>query len=126
MYNYNAKLVRVIDGDTIVLDVDLGFHVTMRETFRLFGVNAPENTGPTRAEGKAARDFVVGWFDRQHGLCMVNTYKGRSRDKYGRYLAEVWPADGVSEAVWPPAHEGRQVILNEALIAAGHAKKDKP
>ena len=42
MYKYKAKLVRVIDGDTIEAMVDLGFNVWVKQTIRLHGVDAPE------------------------------------------------------------------------------------
>ena len=44
MYEYKAKLVRVIDGDTIDVDIDLGFKVFLqKERVRLFGINTPES-----------------------------------------------------------------------------------
>ena len=55
MYEYNAKLVRVIDGDTVDLDVDLGFHLTIRERFRLEGIDTPEIRGGTDETKAAAR-----------------------------------------------------------------------
>ena len=42
MYTYRAKLVKVVDGDTVDLDVDLGFHTTLRIRGRLIGVDTPE------------------------------------------------------------------------------------
>ena len=45
MYNYPCKVVRVIDGDTAVLEVNLGFNIRFTETFRLLGINAPEKRG---------------------------------------------------------------------------------
>ena len=42
MYTYAARLVRVVDGDTVDLDIDLGFHITVRERFRLAGIDTPE------------------------------------------------------------------------------------
>ena len=41
-YRYRAKLVRVVDGDTIDLDIDLGFYIRITERVRLEGVNTPE------------------------------------------------------------------------------------
>ena len=42
LYTYKARLSRVIDGDTVELNVDLGMSVSVKETFRLYGINAPE------------------------------------------------------------------------------------
>ena len=42
MYTYKAKLIRVIDGDTIVADIDLGFNMILRDQhIRLTGINTP-------------------------------------------------------------------------------------
>jgi micrococcal nuclease len=90
---YAAQLVRVVDGDTLDLRIDLGFDVGMEGRFRLFGVNAPERHGATFAAGEAARRLVEGLLaaagpDRLR----VRTYKDR-REKYGRYLADVFVGD---------------------------------
>ncbi len=42
MYTYNATVVRWVDGDTVILDVDLGFFVSTRQHFRLIDVDTPE------------------------------------------------------------------------------------
>lgn len=113
MNEYRAKLVRVIDGDTVVLDVDLGFHVTMRETFRLVRVNCPEMSGEEKGAGQAAKAFVEGWFATRaaggNEWVEVWTYKPRAQDKYGRWLASVgW--DG-------------KTTLNDTLVQEGHAAR---
>ena len=44
MYEYNCKIVKVVDGDTVDVDIDLGFGVWMRnERVRLYGIDAPES-----------------------------------------------------------------------------------
>ena len=43
MYEYKAKLVRVVDGDTIDCEIDLGFDITVRQRVRFAGINAPES-----------------------------------------------------------------------------------
>ena len=63
LYEYHAKVVRVIDGDTLDLDVSLGFYVTQKVRVRLAGVNTPEmhDTDATkRAAAQAAKSFVEG------------------------------------------------------------------
>ena len=52
MYNYNATCVRVIDGDTIDADIDLGFSVKIKKRIRLAGINAPESRTRNLAERK--------------------------------------------------------------------------
>lgn len=56
-YTRRATVERVIDGDTVVLTVDLGFYCYVRLSCRLFGIDTPELKTP---EGKAARDFLKG------------------------------------------------------------------
>ena len=52
MYNYNATCIRVIDGDTIDADIDLGFSVKIKKRIRLAGINAPESRTRNLAEKK--------------------------------------------------------------------------
>lgn len=59
MWSYRATLNRVIDGDTYVLDLDLGFHVKLTETIRLLGIDTPERG---TAAGRRATAFVNEWF----------------------------------------------------------------
>jgi len=88
MYEYQATVVRVIDGDTLVLDVDLGFYVTVRLSCRLLGLNAAELADG----GGPARDYMA-------GLCPPGTRVGvRSvkPDKYaGRFDGLVFTPNGV-------------------------------
>lgn len=103
MYEYEAVITSVHDGDTFRADVDCGFGIWRKnEVFRLEGINAPElgSTG-----GRAARDFArelmpVG------SRVTIRTRKD-AREKYGRYLATVQCAEG---------------DVAESLIASGHAK----
>lgn len=83
MYQYKATLSRVIDGDTVVMDVDLGFYIVMHDIhFRLWGINCPEKN---EYEGwKAATDFTANFF-KEYPTTIVSV---RGQDKYGRWLAE--------------------------------------
>ena len=88
MYNYKTKLVKVIDGDTIVLDVDLGFHITARETIRLLNVDAPETRTldlVEKARGNKVKDLV------SHVLTGASDIElmSKKQDKYGRWLGVV-------------------------------------
>lgn len=104
---YQAELVRVIDGDTVVMRVDLGFSIYSEHAIRLAGINCPEHGTP---EGDAATAFTRQWFvDHPNGL-EIQTFKGSETEKYGRYLAYVYPKVG----------DGA-VTLNAALLEAGHA-----
>lgn len=55
IYQYKATIVRVIDGDTLELDAQLGFHVTKRVRVRLRDIDAPEIRGEERAAGRASK-----------------------------------------------------------------------
>lgn len=104
MYQYKATISRVIDGDTTVMDVDLGFYIWLRDLhFRFYGINAPEKSD---AQGwLAATDFVKNFFV-ENPTVAVNVY---GMDKYGRWLGEfVDPATGGT--------------LNEQLVSLGLAK----
>jgi micrococcal nuclease len=94
MHEYNARLVRVIDGDTIVCDIDLGFGIWLKkEHVRLARINTPEIRTKDLKEkfaGMEAKEYVIGifedlaYFDRYFTL---KTFKNSG--KYGRYIAEV-------------------------------------
>lgn len=58
MWEYRARVVRVVDGDTLAMELDLGFNVRAREYIRLVGVWAPEIRTP---DGIKARDMVADW-----------------------------------------------------------------
>lgn len=90
MYDYQVKFLRIIDGDTIECDVDLGFRITVRQKFRLKGINAPEMHTPQGPLSKARLEQITnGWKD---GLS-VTTEKDK-QEKYGRYLATLWGRHG--------------------------------
>lgn len=112
MYEYEGTLVRVVDGDTCILnlskavavDVDFGFYVkdkvsltkTAVVDFRLKGINCPEMKGATKKAGQAAKDMLQILL---HDVPLrVISYK---TDKYGRWLAEIFikDKDGVEKSV---------------------------
>ena len=89
---------RVIDGDTIDLDIDLGFHLTSRVRVRLLGVDAPETRGAEKVVGDMVTDRVRHWL-QVNGELTVETVK---TGKYGRWLATIYAADAgctLNEAV---------------------------
>lgn len=109
MFEYAAQVVRVIDGDTLVLDIDLGLSVTARAVVRVAGVNAPELPTPA---GEAAKAFVEELVTARGAGVLVRTVKDR-REKYGRYLADI---------SWPPDQAG----LAELLLTSGNAVPYNP
>jgi micrococcal nuclease len=90
MYEYKAKLVRVVDGDTIDLDIDLGLSVHRMERVRVFGVDTPEMTSSDlaqRARAQTAKSYVEGQLAGAE--LVVVTEKPDPKDKYGRFLAKI-------------------------------------
>ena len=89
MYEYNCKIVRVIDGDSIILDIDLGFGLWIHgESIRLYGVDTPECRSRSATEKKAgllAKGFVI------QALHEGGTYKltTKEKGKFGRYLGTI-------------------------------------
>lgn len=115
-YEYTAEVVRVIDGDTVELDVDLGFNIRARETFRLAGINAPElrktKPGEEPSSGEKAMlglsAMLLTQQDDVTGFCPVRILTGK-RDKYGRWLATIFVGDAFD------------VNVNETMIERGFA-----
>ena len=103
MYEYQARVIRVIDGDTIELDIDLGCHVHVTRMARLRGVNCPELTGDNREAGLAAKQYTETWLSGE--TVRVNTHIDRA-DKYGRLLVDIW--------IGP-------VLFNASIVQAKHA-----
>lgn len=100
-YEYRAVVDRWVDGDTVELTVDLGFHIKVTDHFRLYGIDTPERGRPGAAEAKARANELapVG------AQVLASTSKG---DKYGRWLTIINTATGVE--------------VNSTLITEGHAK----
>ena len=95
LYNYRIGLIRVIDGDTIVADIDLGFGMCVRKrSIRLAGIDAPE-TRTTSILEKTAGKLVTEVVRKILGQSKVLTIQSREIDKFGRPLARVILDDNV-------------------------------
>lgn len=103
MYEYSATVIKVTDGDTLHLLVDLGFTVREEIEVRLARINAPEMS---TAAGKLAKAYAEDWLSGQPVL-RIKTYKDR-KEKWGRYLADVFTPD-------------MTVCLNDLMVSSGHA-----
>ena len=113
LYCYRAQVLHVVDGDTLDLMVSLGFDMNYKARFRLTGINTPESYGPTACdEGRAAKQFLIDTLP-VGATVMVKTTKDK-KEKYGRFLAEVYLLDAKGE-VLPQS-------VNALMVEKGHAK----
>lgn len=116
MFEYIAKVIRVVDGDTLEVEVDLGFKTFRKERIRLLRVDTPEIYGVKKEsveyqQGTLASKFTKDWVEATNSNIRIVTVKDRT-GKYGRYLAEVYAIEG------PQADSN----LQDLLIEAGHSK----
>ena len=92
MYEYRCKLVKVIDGDTMDIDIDLGFNVWLKnERVRLHGIDTPESRTRDLEEkkyGLAAKQYAIKFLDDEWLTLKINKYD--SKGKFGRILGELW------------------------------------
>lgn len=87
MYEYKAVVKRVVDGDTIDVTIDLGFHIQYTERVRLARINAPEMSTDA---GKVVKTFMV---DTLEGRNVTIKTQKNTFDKYGRWIAEIFYND---------------------------------
>ena len=110
MYEYKAKLLRVIDGDTVDCVIDLGFNVRLKERVRLKGIDTPETRTrdlEEKAKGLAAKDRVIEIFQDVEEFTIKTELDNKG--KYGRLLGTIMLPD-------------RNISLNQMLLNEGHAK----
>lgn len=110
MYEYRTKVVRVVDGDTVDVDIDLGFGVWLRKSrIRLLGVDTPESRTRDKEEkkyGLAAKAFLKKSLGTNPILKTTKDGKG----KFGRILGE-----------FLVEHPEATININELLIDTHHA-----
>ncbi len=124
MYEYKCKMVKVVDGDTIDVDIDLGFGVWMRnQRIRMYGIDTPESRTRDLEEkkyGLAAKDFLIKWTNA--GGLTLKTHKD-DRGKFGRILGEIWCFDtNVNEKMIEEHHAVRYMGQSKEDIAEEHIK----
>ena len=89
-YTYYAWVIRVVDGDTFDLDLELGLRMNTENRFRLRGANCPELRGPERDLGRACKQEVERIFAEVGEPLVVRTYKA---DSFGRWLCDIQIGD---------------------------------
>jgi endonuclease YncB( thermonuclease family) len=90
-YRYHATVDRVIDGDTYLLRLDLGFRASVTIPVRVRGYNAPEMSGENRAQGLLAKAAAEELLNRAK-VIVVETYK--DTQSFARWIGDVY-VDGV-------------------------------
>ena len=104
MFYYKVEVLRIVDGDTVDVRIDLGFDVWHKCRVRLLGINAPESRTRNleeKARGLAAKQWLIDRLEF-HDVEMQSYGKG----KYGRILGELY-VDGVN--------------INKEMVKVGHA-----
>jgi len=111
MYEYHVKKVtNVVDGDTIDVDIDLGFDISFSSRVRLAGIDTPESRTTDKAEkvlGLEAKEYVKSKIKDAKEV-VIKTEKMDSSEKYGRILGWLFL-------------DGSKVSVNEQMILDGYA-----
>ena len=110
MYNYNAEVIRVVDGDTIQARVDLGFETWKVVKIRFYGINTPESRTRDLEEkllGLAAKDRLIQLLNSNDNKFILQSH---GVGKFGRCLGELFI----------PEHTES---INKILINEGHAEE---
>jgi micrococcal nuclease len=111
MYEYRVKQVlRVVDGDTIDVDIDLGFDISFTSRVRLAGIDTPESRTTDKKEkalGLEVKQRLKDLLSKSSNV-VIRTQKPDSTEKYGRILGWLFI-------------DGAEKSINEGLIADGYA-----
>ena len=118
MHEYRVNIVKVVDGDTVDVDIDLGFGIWMRnERVRLYGIDTPESRTRDLEEkkyGKAASAYLKEKLSS--GRPILKTFKD-GVGKFGRILGELW----IEEVSEESDHISVKTNINQMMIEEHHA-----
>jgi len=107
---YVKKVTKIVDGDTIDVEIDLGFDISFSSRVRLAGIDTPESRTTDKMEkalGLEAKDYLKKQIESAKTV-VIKTEKMDSSEKYGRILGWVFL-------------DGSEVSMNEKMIEDGHA-----
>ena len=93
MYEYNCKIKRVVDGDTVDVVIDLGFDIHYASRVRLYGIDTPESRTRNKDEkvrGLMSKQYLIDELDK--GQVVIKTKKDK-KGKFGRVLGELYVDD---------------------------------
>ena len=110
MYEYNCTVTRIVDGDTLDVDIDLGFSVSLKkQRIRMLGIDTPESRTRNKEEkvrGLLSKKFLV-------DLCPIGSkirLRSHGKGKFGRILGEIFVPEGFGE-----------VSINKQMCDEGYA-----
>ena len=112
-YIYRVKVTRVIDGDTIDVEIDLGFDLKLNKRVRLHGINTPEirtRDKKEKARGYAAKERLQEILQANDNIVYLQSV---DKGKYGRCVGVLFEQDFLDESI------------NDRLLSEGHAVKYK-
>ena len=116
MYEYKVKVVKVVDGDTIDVDIDLGFGmVYKKQRVRMMGIDTPESRTRDKVEklfGKASKKHLKKLLEECESISLVSHDKG----KFGRILGDIFTHHVEGHPVF-----GHKVNINKQMILDSHA-----
>tara|TARA_B100000900_G_C20529836_1_gene695833 strand:+ start:408 stop:857 length:450 start_codon:yes stop_codon:yes gene_type:complete len=141
-YSYKATVVRCVDGDSVILDIDCGFDIQLKaQSVRLYGIDTAETRGGTedlKALGNLAKSYVSQMIPEGSEVLLKTHLDGRG--KFGRILAEVFMPEApdtegyqprslneilLDELLAVPYHgQSKEEILNQHLINVEHHKAE--
>ena len=110
MYEYGGTVKKVIDGDTVLITVDLGFRIYFDMPIRLYGIDTPELHSKDADEKLKATNAKV-YVEKKIDGKRVTVKTKMEQEKYGRWLADIYYEEN-KEIRW----------LNSELITQGYAK----
>lgn len=119
MYQYKAKVTKVVDGDTVYVEADLGFFIKTHLKLRLAGINAPEIRGEEREEGLKAKENLKKLLG--NGDVIIETSK---TGKYGRWIAKIYTVEvPEDEVLMDFEHVNGKIHVDVigSMVKSGHA-----
>ena len=122
------KVIKVVDGDTIDVMLDLGFDIMYKSRVRLFGIDTPESRTSDKVEkkyGLMSKKFLSDALKNATKIS-IKTYKGEETGKFGRILGDVW-CDGksVNQLMCKVGHAVAYYGQNKSLVEKAHLKNRK-
>ncbi len=111
-FHYTGTVVRVVDGDTVIVNLDLGLRVFTHVSMRIAGIDTPEinkGTLEERARGMAARD-ALRFILPPEAKVFVRTHK--DKQTFNRYVADILI----------PGYNGEMIDVATEMVTSEHAQ----